>query len=86
MISGIECPKTAVTLFWDGSLCVFEQDLARPLRSHWRAGELRLGAPHTVLVLRQMITVSNYDYVTDYRFHMTGMIDASVSFTGKRIH
>lgn len=80
---GIECPKTAVTLFWDGSLCVFEQDLARPLRSHWRGGELRLGAPHTALVIRQMITVSNYDYVTDYRFHMTGMMDASVSFTGE---
>lgn len=78
----MECPKTSVSLFWDGSLCVFEQDMARPIRAHWKSGEIRDGAPHTTLVLRQMLTVSNYDYVTDYRFHLSGVFEGSISFTG----
>lgn len=57
--------------------------MARPFRAHWKGGELRDGAPHTTLLLRQMITVSNYDYVTDYRFHLNGIFEASVSFTGE---
>lgn len=80
---GVECPKTALGLFWDGSVCIFEQDEARPYRSHWKSGEIRDAAPQVLLVVRQMLTVSNYDYVTDYRFHLTGMIEGSVSFTGE---
>lgn len=56
--------------------------MARPLRSHWKGNAIRDGAPHTTLVLRQMLTVSNYDYVTDYRFHLNGIFEATMSFTG----
>lgn len=80
---GIECAKTGQVLFDSGSLCVFERDFARPLRAHWKSGTLRDGAPHMALVLRAMITVSNYDYVTDYYFHVSGFLEASVSFTGE---
>eukprot|EP00920_Eleutheroschizon_duboscqi_P005101 GHVT01011820.1.p1 GENE.GHVT01011820.1~~GHVT01011820.1.p1 ORF type:complete len:303 (-),score=37.05 GHVT01011820.1:835-1743(-) len=41
------------------------------------------GAPHHALVLRQMLTVSNYDYVTDYYFHLSGSMEGIVSFTGE---
>lgn len=80
---GIECAKTGQVLFNDGSVCIFEQDLARPLRAHWKGGVLRDGAPHMALVLRQMITVSNYDYITDYIFHVSGFLEGTVSFTGE---
>ncbi|XP_026193526.1 uncharacterized protein LOC34622548 [Cyclospora cayetanensis] len=80
---GIECAKTGQVLFDGGSLCIFEKDFARPLRAHWKSGTLRDGAPHMALVLRSMITVSNYDYVTDYYFHVSGFLEASVSFTGE---
>ncbi|CDJ57132.1 amiloride-sensitive amine oxidase, copper-containing, putative [Eimeria maxima] len=80
---GIECSKTGQLLFNGGSLCIFEKDFARPLRAHWKSGTLRDGAPHLALVLRHMITVSNYDYITDYYFHVSGWFEASVSFTGE---
>ncbi|KAF8817906.1 MAM domain-containing protein [Cardiosporidium cionae] len=80
---GIECARTGILLFWDKSLCVFEQDLARPLRAHWKSGQLRDGAPHLALVLRQMLTVSNYDYVSDYVFQLNGVFEGSISFTGE---
>lgn len=80
---GVECPRTGETIFWDDSVCVFELDLGRPLRSHWKSGELRDGAPHFALVLRQMLTVSNYDYITDWVFHLSGSMEGTVSFTGE---
>ncbi|CBZ51594.1 hypothetical protein NCLIV_013880 [Neospora caninum Liverpool] len=80
---GIECAKTGTVLFWDKSLCVFEEDKARPLRSHWKAGVLRDAVPHYALVLRQIITVSNYDYITDYIFHQSGFFEATMAFTGE---
>lgn len=80
---GIECAKTGQVLFDGGTLCIFEKDFARPLRAHWKSGTLRDGAPHMALVLRLMITVSNYDYITDYYFHLSGFLEASVSFTGE---
>eukprot|EP00921_Rhytidocystis_pertsovi_P012274 GHVQ01019864.1.p1 GENE.GHVQ01019864.1~~GHVQ01019864.1.p1 ORF type:complete len:1741 (+),score=301.52 GHVQ01019864.1:150-5372(+) len=80
---GVECPRTGETIFWDESVCVFEQDFARPLRSHWKSGELRDGAPHMALVVRQMLTVSNYDYITDWVFHLSGSWEGTVSFTGE---
>ncbi|KAF8820572.1 MAM domain-containing protein [Cardiosporidium cionae] len=80
---GIECARTGILLFWDKSLCIFEQDLARPLRAHWKSGQLRDGAPHLALVLRQMLTVSNYDYVSDYVFQLNGVFEGSIAFTGE---
>eukprot|EP00923_Selenidium_pygospionis_P034398 GHVN01059999.1.p1 GENE.GHVN01059999.1~~GHVN01059999.1.p1 ORF type:complete len:1579 (+),score=321.46 GHVN01059999.1:90-4826(+) len=80
---GIECAKTATLLFWDKSLCVFEHDEGRPIRSHWKSGQLRDAAPSFSLKLLQMLTVSNYDYVAEYTFHLSGFFEGSVSFTGE---
>eukprot|EP00922_Rhytidocystis_sp_ex-Travisia-forbesii_P015546 GHVS01023181.1.p1 GENE.GHVS01023181.1~~GHVS01023181.1.p1 ORF type:complete len:1571 (-),score=233.35 GHVS01023181.1:499-5211(-) len=80
---GVECPRTGETIFWDESVCVFEHDKGRALRSHWKSGELRDGAPHMALVVRQMLTVSNYDYITDWTFHLSGTMEGTVSFTGE---
>lgn len=83
ILRGYECPKHAVMLFWDQSVCVWEQDMARPIRSHYRAGEIRDAAPHLALHVRQMLTVSNYDYVTTYVFHPSGHVEMKVEFTGE---
>jgi len=80
---GIECPRTAVLLFRDESTCVFEQDFGRPLRSHWKSNRLDDGAPLHGLVIRQIITVSNYDYIADYNFFTSGNFEVTVSFTGE---
>lgn len=83
VLRGYECPKHGVLLFWDQSLCVWEQDMARPIRSHYRSGEIRDAAAHYALHIRQMLTVSNYDYVTSYVFHPSGHVEMKVEFTGE---
>ena len=38
--------------------------------------------PDNVLILRQVLTVYNYDYVIDFMFHQGGQIEGKVSLTG----
>lgn len=83
VLRGYECPKHGVLLFFDQSLCVWEQDMARPIRSHYRSGEIRDASGHYALHVRQMLTVSNYDYVTTYVFHSSGHVEMKVEFTGE---
>ncbi|EZG76509.1 amine oxidase [Gregarina niphandrodes] len=83
VLRGYECPKHGSLVFYDQSLCVWEQDMARPIRSHYRSGEIRDAAAHYALHIRQMLTVSNYDYVTTYVFHPSGHVEAKVEFTGE---
>ncbi|KAH8741424.1 hypothetical protein FG386_003271 [Cryptosporidium ryanae] len=80
---GIECANTAQTIFWDNSACVFEQDTGRPIRSHWKSGGIKDAAPLTTLVIRQIITVSNYDYIVDLILYNQGSFEMGVSFTGE---
>lgn len=83
ILRGYECPKHGAMAFWDHSLCIWEQDMARPIRSHYRAGEIRDAAGHYSLHVRQMITVSNYDYISTYIFHSSGHVEMKVEFTGE---
>ncbi|KAH7649034.1 extracellular with a signal peptide sequence [Cryptosporidium bovis] len=80
---GLECANTAQTIFWDSSACVFEQDTGRPIRSHWKSGGIKDAAPLTTLVIRQIITVSNYDYIVDLILYNQGSFEMGVSFTGE---
>ncbi|KAF7458713.1 MAM domain-containing protein [Cryptosporidium felis] len=80
---GLECANTAQTIFWDQSACIFELDTARPIRSHWKSGGIKDAAPLTSLVIRQIITVSNYDYIVDLILYNQGSFEMGVSFTGE---
>ncbi|KAJ1604321.1 transmembrane domain and EF hand containing protein [Cryptosporidium canis] len=80
---GLECANTAQTIFWDSSACIFELDTGRPIRSHWKSGGIKDAAPLTSLVIRQIITVSNYDYIVDLILHNQGSFEMGVSFTGE---
>ena len=40
------------------------------------------GAVDYYLVMRTILTVWNYDYVFDYRFHVDGVIEVKVGLTG----
>nr|XP_027193636.1 uncharacterized protein LOC113788373 [Dermatophagoides pteronyssinus] len=83
ILRGYECPKTGVLLFHNQSVCIFEKDEARPIRSHYRSGNIKDAAGHYSLNVRQMITVSNYDYIVTYTFHSSGHLESTISFTGE---
>ncbi|OII77392.1 MAM domain-containing protein [Cryptosporidium andersoni] len=80
---GLECANTAQTIFWDNSACIFELDTGRPIRSHWKTGGIKDAAPLTTLTIRQIITVSNYDYIVDLTLYNQGSFEMGVSFTGE---
>ena len=98
MLEGEDCPLHAVYLDTemftsnDGglkrfprALCLFEHNTERALRRH-RAysmtGAFYGGLTDTVLVLRAFISLINYDYILDYKFHANGAMEVSISSTG----
>lgn len=73
------------------SVCVFEWDSAMPLRRHYEAafddmetmyGSWAAGVQSSVLVVRSISTVYNYDYVFDYLFYRNGVMEVAVTPTG----
>ncbi|KAM6174662.1 LOW QUALITY PROTEIN: amine oxidase [copper-containing] 3-like [Erethizon dorsatum] len=93
---GVDCPYLATYVDWHflvqsrapktvrDALCVFEQNQGLPLRRHH--SELYSyyfgGVVETVLVVRSVATLLNYDYVWDMIFHPNGAIEAKVHATG----
>eukprot|EP00916_Digyalum_oweni_P027460 GHVL01044923.1.p1 GENE.GHVL01044923.1~~GHVL01044923.1.p1 ORF type:complete len:1503 (-),score=284.84 GHVL01044923.1:2719-7227(-) len=81
---GLDCPRHGILLddsksLSDGRVCVFEKDLGIPMRTH--AGEV--GAVGVALVLRAIAIVGNYDYVLDFNFYLTGMVEGTVFLSGE---
>ncbi|XP_013421022.1 amiloride-sensitive amine oxidase [copper-containing]-like [Lingula anatina] len=78
----------------EDALCLFEHNTALPVRRHHSMNFFplqpdledpyyyRFSMAGTVLVLRGIATVWNYDYVFDYVFHPNGVIETKVSSTG----
>lgn len=72
----------------EDAICVFEHRNSVPLRRHYSSSFFDWGyryafsMPDSVLVVRQIITVWNYDYLFDYEFHQNGAIEIKVSSTG----
>ena len=67
------------------AFCVFEHNTARPLRRHLeRHGKNKFygGMEDSVLTIRSIITIHNYDYIIDFSFHQNGAIHVSVLSTG----
>ncbi|KAI0842626.1 copper amine oxidase [Hypoxylon sp. FL0890] len=71
------------------SICIFESDAGFPLSRH-RAGYApneygfsNLGVVKaSILTLRSIATVGNYDYLFDYAFHVDGSLEITVRASG----
>ncbi|KAL7623325.1 hypothetical protein AAE478_007006 [Parahypoxylon ruwenzoriense] len=71
------------------SICIFESDAGFPLSRH-RAGSFsneygfdNLGVVKaSLLTLRSIATVGNYDYLFDYAFHVDGSLEITVRASG----
>lgn len=68
------------------SFCLFENNNGYPLRRHLSysqsEGAFYGGMLDSVLVLRSIVTVVNYDYVLDFMFHQNGALETRVMSTG----
>ena len=98
MVPGVDCPHHAtfqdVELFtsnesgmqrFENALCIFEDNTQTPLRRHRaysRTGAFYGGLVDVVLVVRFIISIINYDYIFDFKFHNNGAVCAGVASTG----
>ncbi|XP_069490277.1 amine oxidase [copper-containing] 3-like isoform X1 [Ambystoma mexicanum] len=96
MVKGVDCPSSATCVdsdyFYDNekpakhrnAICIFEHNPALPMRRHYSNyySDYYGGLPSTVLVLRAIATLGNYDYVFDFLFYQNGAIEARVHATG----
>ncbi|XP_074079919.1 amine oxidase [copper-containing] 3-like [Macrotis lagotis] len=93
---GVDCPYLATYVNWDfladsgtprtvhDALCIFEQNQGIPLRRHHSDffSYYYGGLPGTVLIVRSVSTLLNYDYVWDMAFHPNGAIEVKFHATG----
>uniref|UniRef100_A0A8D1X8Z4 Amine oxidase n=1 Tax=Sus scrofa TaxID=9823 RepID=A0A8D1X8Z4_PIG len=93
---GVDCPYLATYVDWPfllesqvprtlhDAICVFEQNQGLPVRRHH--SDIRShyfgGLAKTVLVVRSVSTMLNYDYVWDMIFHPNGAIEVKLHTTG----
>lgn len=95
LTAGIDCPSNA--MFFNAAIstatgsayqrdrvmCVFERDPVAPL---WRHAEALNGSyegrPATELVVRSIPSIAHYDYVIDWVFSQSGMIEVKIGATG----
>ncbi|XP_056403622.1 membrane primary amine oxidase-like [Hyla sarda] len=96
LVRGIDCPYFATymdthylldsenTVLNKGSICIFELNTGIPLRRHFSSlgSSYYGGLASTVLVIRTIATIGNYDYVFDFMFYQNGAIESKVSATG----
>nr|XP_008517382.1 PREDICTED: membrane primary amine oxidase-like isoform X1 [Equus przewalskii] len=93
---GVDCPYLATYMDWHfllesqdpktihDAFCVFEQNQGLPLRRHHSDIHSHYfgGLAETVLVVRSVSTMLNYDYVWDMVFHPNGAIEVKFHATG----
>uniref|UniRef100_A0A2K6KUR5 Amine oxidase n=1 Tax=Rhinopithecus bieti TaxID=61621 RepID=A0A2K6KUR5_RHIBE len=93
---GVDCPYLATYVDWHfvlesqapktirDAFCVFEQNQGLPLRRHHSDlySHYFGGLAETVLVVRSVSTLLNYDYVWDMVFHPSGAIETRFYLTG----
>ncbi|KAL8606746.1 hypothetical protein ACOMHN_018780 [Nucella lapillus] len=79
--SGMEDPTTL-----HRAQCVFEQNTGVPLRRHLSyardQGAFYGGMSDSVLIVRTILTIVNYDYIVDFVFHQSGAIECRAISTG----
>uniref|UniRef100_A0A8C7B626 Amine oxidase n=1 Tax=Neovison vison TaxID=452646 RepID=A0A8C7B626_NEOVI len=93
---GVDCPYGATYVDWHllleshtpktihDAICIFEQNQGLPLRRHHSNFYSHYfgGLAETVLVVRSVSTMLNYDYVWDMVFHPNGAIEVQLHATG----
>ncbi|XP_004707549.1 membrane primary amine oxidase [Echinops telfairi] len=93
---GVDCPYLATYIDWHfllesqapktlrDAFCVFEQNQGLPLRRHHSSfySPYFGGLAETVLVVRSVSTLLNYDYIWDMVFHPSGAIEVRFHATG----
>ena len=96
LVPGVDCPEDATfisTTFQvesDGPIknrnafCLFEYNMGIPLRRHasYSHGGFYEGMETTVLILRTISVIANYDYIVDFMFYLNGGIQVKVMSTG----
>lgn len=74
-------------VLYSRALCVFEMPTGVPLRRHFNSNfnggfNFYAGLEGQVLVLRTTSTVYNYDYIWDFIFYPSGVMEAKIHATG----
>lgn len=96
LVRGVDCPYLATYVdshylmesetpdTTKNAICIFEQNLGVPLRRHYSNMHSMYygGLTSTVLILRAVSTLINYDYVWDFIFYQNGVIEAKMHATG----
>lgn len=98
LVRGGDCPDSATLIpysVWnqngeepgqyDSGFCMFEHNNNYPLRRHLtypRPYGFYGGMLDSVLTLRSIIVVANYDYVVDFIFHQNGALEVRLMSTG----
>ncbi|KAH9428700.1 hypothetical protein MCOR27_006242 [Pyricularia oryzae] len=93
LIPGYDCPYHAT--YWDSdftsgtaatrtnnSVCIFETDIGTPITRHTDPGLYMQATKGSKLVVRQIATVGNYDYLFDYTFWVDGTIGVDAHASG----
>ncbi|KAM4622731.1 amine oxidase [copper-containing] 3 [Discoglossus pictus] len=96
LVRGVDCPYLATYVdahylmesltpeTTKNAICIFEQNSGVPLRRHYSNMHHMYygGLASTVLVIRAVSTLINYDYVWDFIFYQNGVIEAKIHATG----
>ncbi|KAM9296343.1 amine oxidase [copper-containing] 3 [Gastrophryne carolinensis] len=96
LVRGVDCPYLATYVdahhlmesetpeTTKNAICIFEQNTGVPLRRHYSNMHAMYygGLASTVLVVRAVSTLINYDYVWDFIFYQNGVIEAKMHATG----
>ncbi|XP_039596683.1 retina-specific copper amine oxidase isoform X3 [Polypterus senegalus] len=96
LVRGVDCPYFATyvdtyrhfdtnhTQRFRNSICIFEHNEGRPLRRHVTDNYSPNygGAPNSVLVMRTISAIGNYDYIWDFVFYQNGALEVKVFATG----
>ncbi|KAM4691288.1 amine oxidase [copper-containing] 3 [Rhinophrynus dorsalis] len=96
LVRGVDCPylATYVDAYYlmesqtpettKNAICIFEQNAGIPLRRHYSNIHSMYygGLASTVLIIRAVSTLINYDYIWDFIFYQNGVIEVKIHATG----
>ncbi|XP_063314988.1 membrane primary amine oxidase [Pelobates fuscus] len=96
LVRGVDCPYLATYVDTHylmesetpetvkNAICIFEQNTGTPLRRHYSNMHSMYygGMANTVLIIRAVSTLINYDYVWDFIFYQNGAIETKIHATG----
>ena len=63
-------------------ICIFETDIGTPITRHNEGAYYKQSTRGSKLVVRQIATVGNYDYLWDYSFYVDGTITVDAHASG----